>query len=313
MAERAIVTGGAGFIGSHVVDRLVEAGTEVVVVDDLSTGRRENLRGALERGARLQESDVRDVGAMRRLVADARPDAVLHLAARASVTASVEEPEEDAGVNVGGTLAMLEAARRAGVARVVYVSTGGALYGDADIVPTSEEAPIAPLSPYGTSKWGGELYADLYARLHGMSTVTLRLANVYGPRQDPHGEAGVVAIFCERLRAAAAPTVYGDGHQTRDYVYVGDVAEAILVAAAAGARGSFNVGTGQEATVLDLVAALRELGGGEGFEPEHAPPRPGEARRSCLDPRRAEQALGWRATTTLRDGLRATLESFGPR
>jgi UDP-glucose 4-epimerase len=212
MPARAIVTGGAGFVGSHVVDRLLEAGTEVVVVDDLSTGRGENLAA----GADLREADVRDSSAMRALLADARPDAVVHLAARASVTRSVEEPEEDGAVNVGGTLALLEAAHRAGVERFVYVSTGGALYGESDLIPTPEDAPIRPLSPYGTSKWAGELYADLYARLHGMSTVTLRLANIYGPRQDPHGEAGVVAIFCERLHAGARPVVFGDGRQTRD-------------------------------------------------------------------------------------------------
>jgi UDP-glucose 4-epimerase len=227
------------------------------------------------------------------------------------VTRSVEEPEEDGAVNVGGTLALLEAARRAGVERFVYVSTGGALYGESDPIPTPEDAPIRPLSPYGTSKWAGELYADLYARLHGMSTVTLRLANIYGPRQDPHGEAGVVAIFCERLHAGARPVVFGDGRQTRDYTYVRDVAAATLAAADGAVTGPVNIGTGTETSVLDLVEALRELSGRADFEPEHAPARAGEARRSCLDPSRAVRELGWQATTSLRDGLRATLESFG--
>jgi UDP-glucose 4-epimerase len=306
--ERAVVTGGAGFIGSHVADRLLEAGTEVVVVDDLSTGRRENVPA----GAELREADVRDAGAMRELLAVTRPDAVVHLAARASVTRSVADPEEDGAVNVGGTVALLEAAHRAGVARFVYVSTGGALYGEADEIPTPEDAPIRPLSPYGTSKWAGEAYCDLYARLHGAGTLTLRLANVYGPRQDPHGEAGVIAIFCDRLRAGQRPTVFGDGLQTRDYVYVGDVAGATVAALESTATGALNVGSGTEATVLDLVEALRALAGGSDFEPEYAPPRPGEARRSCLDPARAAAALGWRAETPLADGLRATLDSLDP-
>jgi UDP-glucose 4-epimerase len=306
MPARAVVTGGAGFIGSHVVDRLLEAGTEVVVVDDLSTGRRENLPAGVD----FHHADVRDAEAMRSVVGAARPDAVVHLAARASVTRSVEAPEEDAAVNVVGTATMLEAARLAGVRRFVYVSTGGALYGDTEQVPTPEDAPIRPLSPYGNSKWGGELYCDLYARLHGASTVTLRLANVYGPRQDPFGEAGVIAIFCERLQSGARPTVFGDGHQTRDYVYVGDVADVTVAAAGAEATGPLNVGTGSETSVLELVDALRDAAGADGFEPEHAPERPGEARRSCLDPGRAERELGWRASTGLRDGLRATLESL---
>jgi UDP-glucose 4-epimerase len=306
MPGSAVVTGGAGFIGSHVVDRLLAAGARVVAVDDLSTGRRENL----PEGVDLHEADVRDPKAMRAIVAEVRPDAVIHLAARASVTRSVEEPEEDAAVNVGGTLAVLEAARRAGVQRFVYVSTGGALYGDTDLVPTPEDAPIAPLSPYGASKWAGELYCDLYARLHGMSTLTLRLANIYGPRQDPFGEAGVIAIFCQRLRAGQPPTVFGDGHQTRDYVFVGDVADATVQAADATASGALNVGTGTETSVLELVEGVRQAAGADDFQPEHGPERPGEVRRSCLDPSRAAEELSWRAGTALGEGLRATLADF---
>jgi UDP-glucose 4-epimerase len=304
----AVVTGGAGFIGSHVVDRLLEAGVEVVAVDDLSTGRRENVPARAE----LVEGDVRDAEAMRGLLERVRPDAVLHLAAQISVTRSVGEVEYDADVNVRGTATMLEAARLAAVPRFVYVSTGGALYGDAEVVPTPEDAPIEPLAPYGLSKWVGERYCDLYRHLHGMSTLTLRLANVYGPRQDPHGEAGVVAIFCQRAHAGERPVVYGDGLQTRDYVYVRDVAEAALAAGRSGVAGPFNIGRGEESTVLDLVDALRERSGREDFRPEHAAPRPGEARRSCLDPARAREALGWEASTTLRDGLAETLDSFAP-
>ena len=303
----AVVTGGAGFIGSHVADRLVAAGTRVVAVDDLSTGRRENLDGA---GADLRVDDVRDADAMRALLEEARPDVVYHLAAQISVTRSVAEVEYDADVNVRGTATLLEAAHRAGVPRFVYISTGGALYGDAEVFPTPEDTPILPMAPYGLSKWGGEGYCDLYHRLHGTSAVTLRLGNVYGPRQDPHGEAGVVAIFCQRLHAGERPVVFGDGRQTRDYVYVGDVADAVLAAGASDVTGAMNVGRGEEASVLDLVDTLRELSGREDFVPEHAPPRPGEAQRSCLDPARAREALGWEAATSLREGLGVTLESF---
>jgi UDP-glucose 4-epimerase len=310
MEGQAIVTGGAGFIGSHVVDRLLDAGVEVTALDDLSTGSRENLASALERGARLEEADVRDADAMRELLQNGRPGVVYHLAAQVSVTRSVREVEFDADVNVRGTATVLEAARLAGVPRFVYVSTGGALYGEADHVPTPEDAPIRPDAPYGQSKWAGELYCDLYERLHGMSTVTLRLANIYGPRQDPHGEAGVVAIFSGRLRQGEAPTVFGDGHQTRDYVYVADVAEAVLAAGASDVRGALNISRGRQTSVLELVDALGALEPGADFTPEHAPPRPGESQRSCLDPSRAKRELGWRSETELPDGLRVTYESF---
>lgn len=304
----AVLTGGAGFIGSHVADKLLAAGTKVVAVDDLSTGRRENLPADGE--VELRVADVRDAPAMRALLEEVRPDAVYHLAAQISVTRSVSEVEYDADVNVRGTATMLEAARLAGVGRFVYVSTGGALYGDADTVPTPEDSAIEPLAPYGLSKWGGERYADLYHRLHGLSTVTLRLANIYGPRQDPHGEAGVVGIFCQRLHAGERPVVYGDGLQTRDYTYAADAADAVLAAGASDVTGPLNIGRGLESTVLDLVDTLRELSGRDDFQPEHAPERPGEARRSCLDATRARTELGWEPATTLHEGLARTLESF---
>ena len=308
MAAEAIVTGGAGFIGSHVVDRLVDAGTSVAVVDDLSGGRRENVSDS---GAPLHQLDVRDAAAIQELLSRERPAVVYHLAAQVSVTRSVSDPERDASVNVLGTLVLLEAALRAEVPRFVYVSTGGALYGEADVRPTPETAPVAPVSPYGQSKWAAEGYARLYERLHGLSTLTLRLANVYGPRQDPHGEAGVVAIFAERLRARKRPTVFGDGLQTRDYVYVDDVAEAVVAAGGSDERGAFNVGRGVESTVLDLVEGLQALEPAVDFSPEHAPARPGEAQHSSLDPSRAAERLGWRARTELADGLEATYASFG--
>jgi len=306
--ETAVVTGGAGFIGSHVAEKLLAAGTRVVAVDDLSGGKRENVPD----GAELEVVDIRDADAIRALLASRRPDAVFHLAAQVSVTRSVSGVEFDADVNVRGTATMLEAARLAEVPRFVYISTGGALYGDAEVVPTPEDSPIEPLAPYGLSKWSGERYAQLYHRLHGLSTLTLRLANIYGPRQDPHGEAGVVAIFSQRLHAGERPTVFGDGLQTRDYVYGGDVADAVLLAGGSDATGAMNIGRGEESSVLDLVDVLREISGADWFQPEHAPERPGEARRSCLDAGRARRELGWEPATSLHDGLAATLESFAP-
>jgi UDP-glucose 4-epimerase len=227
------------------------------------------------------------------------------------VRRSVAEPEFDAHVNVGGTANMLDAARLARTRRFVFVSTGGAIYGEGDgkPLPLAEDAAEEPLAPYGQSKLAAEGYMSLYRRLYGLSGVILRLGNVYGPRQDPLGEAGVIAIFCGKLRASEAPTVYGDGNQTRDYVYVADVVEAALTAASGDASGAFNVGTGRETSVLELVEALRELGGAERFEPEFAPPRPGEVQRIALDCSRAADELGWRAGTELRQGLALTLES----
>lgn len=304
---RAIVTGGAGFIGSNLVDALVADGSRVTVLDDLSTGRRENLSAALSAGARLHEASVADPAAVRAAFADARPEVVFHLAAQIDVRRSVADPVFDALINVEGTLAVLDAARSAGARRVVYVSTGGAIYGEAPSFPTPEDAPIAPLAPYGQSKYAAEGYCALYARLHGLSTVTLRLANVYGPRQDPLGEGGVVAIFCGRLLAGERATIFGDGSQTRDYVFVGDVVEAARLAAEDSGAEPLNVGSGIETTVLELAAAMRDLGAGP-LDAEHAPERPGEVLRSCLDPARAAARIGWRPRTSLHDGLLATLE-----
>lgn len=303
---RAIVTGGAGFIGSNLVDALVADGSRVTVLDDLSTGRRENLSAALAAGARLHEASIADQAAVREAFAGARPEVVFHLAAQIDVRRSVADPAFDALVNVEGTLAVLDAARSAGARRVVYVSTGGAIYGEAPSFPTPEDAPIAPLAPYGQSKYAAEGYCALYARLHGLSTVTLRLANVYGPRQDPLGEGGVVAIFCGRLLAGERATIYGDGSQTRDYVFVGDVVEAARLAAEDSGTEPLNIGSGIETTVLELAAAMRDLGAGP-LDAEHAPERPGEVLRSCLDPARAAARIGWRPRTSLHDGLLATL------
>jgi UDP-glucose 4-epimerase len=304
-----LVTGGAGFIGSNLVDALLARGDEVTVLDDLSTGRRVNLEGALAGGARLAEVDVRDGAAVGALLADARPELVFHLAAQIDVRRSVEDPFFDAAVNVGGTANVLEAARAAGVGRVVFVSTGGALYGEgADKqLPLPESTPIAPLSGYGQSKFAAEGYLGLFERLHGLSGMSLRLGNVYGPRQDPLGEAGVVAIFCGLLKNGGAPTVYGDGTQTRDYIYVGDVVSAALAAGDTRLGGAVNIGTGREASVLDLVDILAGLEGREDFAPEFAPERAGEVQRISLDAGLAARELGWTPQTTLEQGLAQTL------
>jgi UDP-glucose 4-epimerase len=309
---RSLVTGGAGFIGSNLVDAQLARGDEVTVVDDLSTGRRGNLDGALAAGAELVELDIRDTAALAALAAERRPEAVFHLAAQIDVRKSLEDPAFDAAVNVGGTANVLDAARSGGAGRVVFVSTGGAIYGEGEgqRLPLDEEAPIAPLSAYGQSKYAAEGYLALYQRLYGLSSIALRLGNVYGPRQDPLGEAGVIAIFCGLLRAGGRPTVYGDGTQTRDYIYVGDVVAAALAAAGSAVTGAVNVGTGIETDVLELAAALGRLGGAESFEPEFAAPRAGEVQRISLDASRAERELGWRAETALDEGLRLTLDSL---
>ena len=308
---RTLVTGGAGFIGSNLVDALLERGDQVTVVDDLSTGRRSNLDEALAAGATLVEQDIRDAAAMREVVAGAEPEAVFHLAAQIDVRKSVADPAFDASINVGGTAILLDAAREAGVRRFVNVSTGGAIYGEGDgkDLPLDENATVEPLSAYGQSKHAAEGYVRLYERLYGLSGISMRLGNVYGPRQDPLGEAGVVAIFCGRLRAGEAPTVFGDGRQTRDYIYVGDVVAALLAGAAGDAGGAFNVGTGIESSVLDLVERMGSLAGSEGFEPEFAPERPGEVLRISIDSARAGEVLGWSAAVGLEDGLRRTLDA----
>ena len=308
---RCLVTGGAGFIGSNLVDALLARGDEVTVVDDLSTGRRVNLEGALAAGAELLELDIRDGKALGALAADRKPEAIFHLAAQIDVRKSLADPAFDAAINVGGTANVLEAAREAGNARVVFVSTGGALYGEGEgkPLPLDESAAIEPLSAYGQSKYAAEGYLGLYERLYGLSSLALRLGNVYGPRQDPLGEAGVVAIFCGKLRDGGRPTVYGDGTQTRDYIYVGDVVEAALAAAESEASEPVNIGTGEEASVLDLVETLAKLGGSDSFEPEFAPPRAGEVQRISLDASRAEELLGWRPTKSLEEGLRLTLDA----
>ena len=302
-----VVTGGAGFIGSNLVDALVDRGDRVTVIDNLSTGKRANLERALQGGARLEVVDVREPDAIAAVFADVSPEVVFHMAAQIDVRYSVENPAGDATSNILGAIAVLEAARQSGVRRFVNTSTGGGLYGDADLLPTPEDYPIRPLAPYGQSKLAAEGYCELYTRLHGLSTVSLRYGNVFGPRQDVHGEAGVVAIFCGHLIEGRTPTIFGDGGQTRDWVDVSDVVRANLLAADSDLKGPINIGHGQETSVLELVQALRDVGGRPMPEPQFAPERPGEVRRSCLDVSRAREELRWQATVSLRDGLRTIL------
>jgi UDP-glucose 4-epimerase len=308
-----LVTGGAGFIGSNIVDALVARGDRVVVVDNLSTGKRTNLEGALADGAELREVDIRDAQALTEVFAQVRPELVFHLAAQIDVRHSVTDPAADARSNVLGAINVLTAAHAHGAVRVVNTSTGGGLYGDADLLPTPEDYPIRPLAPYGQSKHAAEGYFDLYARLHGLSTVSLRYGNVYGPRQDVHGEAGVVAIFCGCLLEGRRPQVFGDGRQTRDWVDVADVVRANLLAADATVTGPINIADGEETSVLELVTALREVGVKFGLtlaDPEFLEGRPGEVSRSRLDISRARSELGWEPTVSLRDGLRRILQGL---
>jgi UDP-glucose 4-epimerase len=306
---KALVTGGAGFIGSNLVDGLLARGDEVVVVDDISTGKRENLDQALAGGAQLEVVDVRDAGAVSLLVSRTKPDVIFHLAAQIDVRKSVADPANDARVNVEGTVNVLSAAHAYGVPRVVNTSTGGAIYGEGRQLPAPEDHPSAPEAPYGLSKWCAEQYCEIFTRLHGLSTVSLRYGNVYGPRQDPLGEAGVIAIFCGKLLENGTAIIFGSGEQTRDYVFVDDVVDANLRAAESDVTGPINIGLGQEKSVLDIVEVLNAHSE-NGFEPEHADERPGEVQHIALDPSRAREELGWEAKVELEEGLKRTLDSL---
>jgi len=296
---RVVVTGGAGFIGSHVVDALVVRGDDVTVVDSLATGKREHVSGT----AQLHVRDVREP--LDDLFDEVRPEAVFHLAAQADLRVAVERPVEDADVNVLGTVRMLEAAHKHG-SQVIFSSTGGAIYGECDAGPAAESAPLSPISPYGAAKLAGEEYLRMYNRLYGSTHVVLRYGNVYGPRQDPHGEAGVVAIFLGALARGEQARIFGDGRQTRDYVYVGDVARA-TVSALGQEGGVFNVGTGRETSVVELYELCRGVTGSDA-EAVHEAARLGELHRSVLDPGLAAIELGFRAMVELEDGLHATWE-----
>lgn len=309
---RAVVTGGAGFIGSSLVDALVHGGADVLVVDDLSSGSEQNLAAAVTSGARLEKIDIRDAAAVHAAFGGFAPEVVFHLAAQIDVRASMSEPARDAGINILGSVNVLAAAHAAGLRRVVNTSTGGAIYGETAVVPTPESEPARPLSAYGLSKRTVEEYGSWFRHAHGLDVVSLRYGNVYGPRQDPSGDAGVIAILCDRVLSGRRPVVFGDGHQTRDYVFVGDVVAANLAAAAAPSlrHELYNVGTGVEVSVRELIAAVAGAAGVDRarFAPDHQPARPGEVRRSCLDVTRARADLNLTAATPLADGLRATLD-----
>jgi UDP-glucose 4-epimerase len=301
---KILITGGAGFIGSHVADGYLALGHEVVVVDDLSTGHRANLSDR----ARLYEADLTDA-ALARILERERPDVVNHHAAQKSVRLSVEDPAEDARINIIGSLRLLELSRRHGVKKVVFISTGGAIYGEEAPIPTPEEAPAWPVSPYGIAKLSVEHYLFYYGVQFGMPYVVLRYANIYGPRQDPHGEAGVVAIFVERLLDGQECTIYGDGEQTRDYVYVGDLVRANVAALDEKVHGIYNIGTGRETSVNELYQRLQAVMR-VNRSPRHAPARPGEQRRSAVDIRKAAREMGWRPEVALPEGLARTVEYF---
>ena len=317
----SLVTGGAGFIGSHLVDALVARGDRVLALDDLSTGREENIASAVQNGAELVVEYVTDGGSIERLVGDLAPVTVYHLAAQVDVRRAVREPTFDAAVNVIGTVAMLEAVRQTGGARFVFASTGGAIYGEGAgrELPLSEEAACLPDSPYGQSKLAAEGYVHHYHRVHGIPAVSLRLGNVYGPRQDPFGEAGVVAIFCGRIADGEPPIVFGDGKQTRDYVYVGDVVQAMLAAESqlakdgTGVEGPYNIGTGRETTVLELVDRIGRIADGAPAVPVMAPAREGEIARISLDSGRAASELSWEPRMDMGDGLERVLAAVRDR
>jgi UDP-glucose 4-epimerase len=301
---RVLVTGGAGFIGSQIAEAHARRGDDVIVVDSLASGR----RAFVPAGARFYEIDVRDP-ALADIFARERPEVVNHHAAQASVPVSVRDPILDADVNVLGTLRVAMLAAQHGARHVIFASTGGALYGDPERLPADESTPIRPLSPYGCAKAVAEQYLALYQRLHGLAAICLRYANVYGPRQDPHGEAGVVAIFTRALLAGRPATIHGDGEQTRDFVFVDDVVRANLAAADKGVRGAYNIGTGNATSVNTIYGTLARLTG-VSDAPQFGPPRPGDVRHITLAAAAAQAALGWSATTTIERGLAATVDWF---
>ncbi len=310
---KSVVTGGAGFIGSHLVDSLAARGDEVLVLDDFSSGKRENLADALESGAEVIQLDVADAQAMFEAVGAYKPENVFHLAAQIDVRRSMADPGFDARLNVVGTVNALEAATRAGGAKFVFTSTGGAIYGEgaerSDELPFAEDARCEPFSIYGQSKLAAEGYIDLYGRTRGLPATTVRLGNIYGPRQDPATEAGVVAIFCEAGRDGGRPTVFGTGEQTRDYVHVADVVAALIAAQESDDAGPINVGTGVETSVLRLAELIGRASGRDDFEPGFAPAREGEIERTVLDTAGAAERLGWRAERTIEAGIEQTIEA----
>ncbi|WP_067694513.1 NAD-dependent epimerase/dehydratase family protein [Nocardia jejuensis] len=302
---RVIITGGAGFIGSHLLDRLVEGGHRISVIDNLSSGDKSRVPDTVT----LHQVDIRDAGAVADIVASERPEVIFHLAAQISVRHSVSEPLMDAHTNVLGTMNLIEAARPVG-ARIIMASTGGAMYGDGVPMPTPETQIPKTQAPYGISKYCAEQYLSLDNRLHGGAHVSLRLGNAFGPRQDPHGEAGVVAIFCGLIARGQTPTIFGDGTQTRDYVYVADVVRAFLAAAQyTGNESVLNIGTGRGTSVRELLEAVNAAAG-TAITAEHAPARAGEWKHGALDSGLAARELGWHSSTSIAEGIALTYQQL---
>ena len=319
--KKAVVTGGAGFIGSHVVDALVGRGVEILIIDSLTSGSEKNVQGAKAKGkVSLIKSDICSKDAFD-AICEFKPETIFHLAAQMDVRRSVKEPSFDAEKNIVGTVNLLEAARQAGTKQFVFSSTGGAIYGEQESFPADELHPNRPESPYGVSKKGAELYLEYFARFYGLQTISLRYSNVYGPRQNPHGEAGVVAIFTERVLEGKPLTVFGDGKQTRDFIYVGDVVDANMKVTSVGVEPGFfvyNVGRGREVTVLEIVDGIKHVwekigakgGAIKPIEVSFAPARPGEQMRSVITPKKLEKTFGWSSTMELLEGLEVTFRSF---
>ncbi len=300
---KILVTGGAGFIASHIVDRYLQLGHQVTVIDNLSTGRRENLNPA----AKFYEVDITNANRVAEVFAAERPQIVNHHAAQMDVRRSVAEPIFDAETNIIGSLNVIHSALQVGSKKIIYASTGGAIYGELEYSPADEQHPIRPLSPYGISKHSVEHYLYLYQHLEGLDFTVLRYSNVYGPRQNPHGEAGVVAIFGKQMLAGQQPTIFGDGTDTRDYVFVSDVVEANLLALEAGSGEIFNISTAQATTVQQIFNFIAQASGYEG-EPNYAPPRPGDLRHNALDAAKAQRLLGWTPKMNLSEGIALTVE-----
>ena len=310
---KTLVTGGAGFIGSHLVDALADRGDEVVVIDNLSTGTMENLASGIGAGARLIEGDIRDSDFIESTLEAEKPGTIFHLAAQSEVRKSIDQPAFDASVNVVGSVNLIEAGKRIGLDRFVFASTGGAVYGEGARIelPAVETIQVEPMCQYGLSKFVVEKYLELYRRLYMFNSVALRLGNVYGPRQNPKGEAGAVAIFAGQLRRGEKPTVFGDGTQTRDFVYVGDVIDAMLTASRTDVEGAINIGSGVETPLLELIETIGGLSeNGNDFTPSFDTPRMGDVKRNAIDPSRAAADLGWSVTTSLEQGLRQTVDSI---
>jgi len=302
--KKVLVTGGAGFIGSHLVDKLIENGHEVVVIDNLSTGKKKNLN----KRARFYKLDIRNPK-LAEIFKKEKPKIVFHFAAQINLRKSVEDPIEDAKTNIIGSLNILENCRKYKVKKVIFASTGGAIYGEAKIIPTPESYPADPLSPYGIAKFAVEKYLNYYYKVFGLPFISLRLANVYGPRQNLKGEAGVIAIFCDKMLNGTQPIINGNGRQTRDFIYIDDVIEAAILAMKEKKSGIFNIGTAKETTINTIFRKLKKLTGSSCKE-IHAPSKPGEQKRSCLDYKKAKKGLKWQPKYNLDKGLRETAEWF---